>query len=568
MEETNRIAKIVGTPNETSWTQALVIDGFCALLSIEKEPPKNGAGEASIGKEGKEILVSLEEEYHQKKVKTLQALKELFSQVLAKRKVEATISFVAAEMVGRTVYLVLSGKGKVILRRKDEMGVILQPGELVGSCGILQQGDLVVLQVGKFQDLVSDERLAELLQSDLFDEIAENMALLIHGQDEAGGAGAILITIPQLSLARLPKLAITITRKKGITLALLAILTLILAGSILFALNQKKQEENRASFQTIYQDASKKYEEGTALLALNKELARGPLSSAENLLTGVITKAPADQKKKEELLSEINEALREALNIYSINEAPVFFDLPIIRTDIQAHSMALSSSALSILDKKQNVVYTILLSNKSYSVSSASLTNPRLIAAGEETVFALDEAGIWQDKNLVIKKEELGEMVALVAFAKNVYALDKKNQQILKFVPVEEGRFGRKNYFSDALKLDFSEAISMTIDGSIFVMFSDGTIRKYLEGRIDNFVLSGIDTPLREPTSIFTNKDQDFLYVLDQGNRRVVVLKKNGGYEAQYIWEGIKDVSSFAVSEADKKIFLLLGNKIYSLDLK
>ena len=81
-------------------------------------------------------------------------------------------------------------------------------------------------------------------------------------------------------------------------------------------------------------------------------------------------------------------------------------------------------------------------------------------------------------------------------------------------------------------------------------------------------MLSGIDAPLKEPTGIFTNKDLDFVYVLDRGNQRVVVLKKNGGYQAQYVWSGIKDVSSFLVSEADKKIFLLSGNKIYALELK
>lgn len=324
MEENFRIAKIVGTPSENSWTQALVIDGFCALVSLEGQD-----GGISVAKEGKEILVSLEEEYQKKKVKTLAALKELFSNILTKRKAGVTISLVAAELVGSTIYLVSSGQGKVILKRKNQVGTILHPGELVGSLGILEEGDLVVLQVGKFQELGPEEKLSELLKGDLFDETAENMALLIHGQDEIVGAGAILLhflgTAKQIvPPSFMPKFKLSISRKRGTMLVLSAFLIVVLALSILFALNQKRKEGNMASLEGVYKEASKKYEDGLSLLALNKELARQPLKDAQALLQNKVGDG-SSEKKRADLLAKINEALNQSLNINTVNDAPIFF---------------------------------------------------------------------------------------------------------------------------------------------------------------------------------------------------------------------------------------------------
>jgi len=53
-------------------------------------------------------------------------------------------------------------------------------------------------------------------------------------------------------------------------------------------------------------------------------------------------------------------------------------------------------------------------------------------------------------------------------------------------------------------------------------------------------------------------------------------LKKTGEYDSEYVWpaspsqggQGIKDAVGLVVSEKEKKIFLLGGSKIYTLELK
>ena len=67
---------------------------------------------------------------------------------------------------------------------------------------------------------------------------------------------------------------------------------------------------------------------------------------------------------------------------------------------------------------------------------------------------------------------------------------------------------------------------------------------------------------------VYTDDTSKNVYVLDNQNKRIAVLDKEGTYLAQYAWEEPQAFSGFVVSEPQKKIFLLAGGKIYALELK
>jgi len=93
-------------------------------------------------------------------------------------------------------------------------------------------------------------------------------------------------------------------------------------------------------------------------------------------------------------------------------------------------------------------------------------------------------------------------------------------------------------------------------------------VSKYTKGVADNFSLSGFDKPLISPTGIITNATDDNIYILDNGNSRLVVIDKNGNYKAQYQASVIKTAKDFEVLEKDKKVYVLSGGKVYEIDLK
>lgn len=91
---------------------------------------------------------------------------------------------------------------------------------------------------------------------------------------------------------------------------------------------------------------------------------------------------------------------------------------------------------------------------------------------------------------------------------------------------------------------------------------------KFTRGKADTFNVTSLDKPFSSPTRIYTNTDDKQIYILDNGNSRIVVLDKNGAYSSQYTAKILKDAKDFEIREADKKIFVLSQNKIWEIDIK
>jgi len=144
--------------------------------------------------------------------------------------------------------------------------------------------------------------------------------------------------------------------------------------------------------------------------------------------------------------------------------------------------------------------------------------------------------------------------------------LDKKGE-IWKYPAMETG-YGVYRLWLEGDKPDFSDAVAMAIDGSVWVLKENGTILKFTQGGRDSFTLAGLDKPLNNPTALFTDDDQENLYVLDKGNSRVLVINKSGEYHSQYRWQGLGEVTQLMASEEAKKILLLSGNKVYEIEIK
>ncbi|MFQ5578626.1 MAG: hypothetical protein ACE5G8_16740, partial [Anaerolineae bacterium] len=106
--------------------------------------------------------------------------------------------------------------------------------------------------------------------------------------------------------------------------------------------------------------------------------------------------------------------------------------------------------------------------------------------------------------------------VATGSYFGNFYVLDSQANQIYRYLPTLNGYDNPpENYFAPDAGVTLAGAVDMAIDGAIYVLFQDGRIEKYLSGRPTAFQLTGLDTPLKNPTAIFTAPDElvQYLYV-------------------------------------------------------
>lgn len=166
--------------------------------------------------------------------------------------------------------------------------------------------------------------------------------------------------------------------------------------------------------------------------------------------------------------------------------------------------------------------------------------------------------------------ETWGQPVALGTFEGNVYVLDAGRDQIWKYVPSATG------YTSPAVvwlesPTSLRATVDMAIDGAIYVLDADGTIRKFAAGRrvgfADTASAQGLDRPFKDPVALFTTPQLTALYVVDRGNRRIVELSKDGAFRRQWLAPlastALDELSGLFVDQAGRRVYVLSGNRLY-----
>ncbi len=171
----------------------------------------------------------------------------------------------------------------------------------------------------------------------------------------------------------------------------------------------------------------------------------------------------------------------------------------------------------------------------------------------------------------IAEKDAWALPVAVGSYFGNFYILDPQIGQILRYVPGADGYTNPpQNYFPDDVEVNLAGAVDMAIDGFIYVLYADGTIRKFEGGIPVEFQITEIDKPLSHPTAIYTAPDDvaQYVYVADAGNRRVVQLNKDGRFVRQFKPRDEETVSfsalqSIFVDELTGKLYLLTDHALY-----
>ncbi|OGE65873.1 hypothetical protein A3B49_03710 [Candidatus Daviesbacteria bacterium RIFCSPLOWO2_01_FULL_40_24] len=273
----------------------------------------------------------------------------------------------------------------------------------------------------------------------------------------------------------------------------------------------------------------------------------------------------------------------QSTNRYEIAEdLPVWLDLNLVKQDFNALRLSLSIGKLLVLDINQGSLVEVNLASKSHKLLAGGdkLGRANLAALNGSFgfVYSVDKGIIRADsEGLEVKKvvsvdPEWIEINDLYGFGSNIYLLDKgapsAGGQIWKYVPIESGYSDKIHYLQEGIIVDFSQAIRMQIDSSVWVLKRNGEIIKFTQGAKDSFSYSGLDVGIKEPKSFFVSDETDNLYLLDSGNSRLLVLTKSGQYLSQYLHPKLAEAKDLIVDESGKKVYLLDENQIYLLELR
>lgn len=158
--------------------------------------------------------------------------------------------------------------------------------------------------------------------------------------------------------------------------------------------------------------------------------------------------------------------------------------------------------------------------------------------------------------------------VDMAAYGRNLYILNPTDNQIYKYSRARAKYGNASEYNIDA---DLGDAVSLAIDGNIYVLRKGGDIVKIFKGEQENFDIEDLATDISSASQIFTLPEHKNLYVLDTENRRVVILEKEVGPGARYMgqvyFEELPDVQGFYVDKTEDKLYLLTKKAIYQVEI-
>jgi hypothetical protein len=615
-------AKIVGTPTgkSGSWVhtfspadpQKVSQRGhLLAVIGLD-----NFIGEGELAVVGKEIISRLHEEYYgELTTKAFDQLKRTVNKVVQEinESGDLSLNLGAVVVINNLLYVVMNHGSQLKLLRQGQIKTIFSEEE-TGS-GYLKNEDVLLLGTEEFFRLVNQEIISSALASSSPEEAVEILAPAIHGQADGSSAGIVfkMAVLKKEAAAKVP-----LTREEGIakekrslglglgkklkekivslivvvdeslkkrmiylrnnkeknfrsqrTLFSVALILLVILGvSVFFGMKQRRGSDLTGQAAVLLSQAQDKKEEGEALKTLNPAKSQQLLTEAQNLV-GEIEKLGGQSEDFLKFKEELNNLLAGSLREHEI-EGSFFFDLGLIKAGAEGKNLLLADEKLIVLDEKQTAVYEIGLTDQKSTIlfGGEKIQGADLIAQAGGNFYVLTGNGLLKGGKLpeieIEKDEDWGRIIDMEGFSGNLYLLDTQGE-IWKY-PAIEGGFGEKQDWLQQ-KADFSSAVSLTIDGSLWVLTKDGQILRFLQGQKDPFILSGLNKPLFEPSVIFTDFDSQNLYLLDKGNSRIVVFSKNGEYQAEYHWPELNQVQDLVVVEAEKKIFCLMGSKVYLIEM-
>lgn len=615
-------AKIVGTPNGSSWSQVYTFTPedneklekkgrLVVVLTIKHIEP----GIEAVA-QGREILSKFYEKYYET---SQESILEKLKQVLLEIGQEwPAIEIVAGAFLDfenkNILYLGILGEGKGILKRDGSLIELLKgigEGEVVVGSGLINPGDILLLGSKSFFEIVGEGVLNASLNLGNPQEMVESLAPIVLARTDLSQAAAVICLlkeeeetvnlpflesqktkevlsepIPKEKFFKTPLKIFNFLRdkksffvrqtksrtSKNKTLISVAVVLIILfLGSVVLGIIKRSNEIKEEKVKILFSKAETKINEAKQIVDLDSESAYLYLTEAQTYLNEA--KKIKDKKNDEInfLLNEAEKLLKKTKKDFSVGEPQLFFDLNLIRPNVDPIDIFKIENKLVILDSKNSGVYFFDLEKKSSNIiTEEKFQNGQKLTVDQNYVYVLTKNEIFRTDikekktSLIISlPQNLENVLSFNIFGGNLYLLD--NRLIWQY-PKSPGGFDQIKRWLISEFLPESEPIKMEIDGFIWVLFKNGKISKFSRGVPQNFQLKGYSKDISSVETFFLGDNN--IYFLNFHQKMVIVFDKNGQFKSSYQWNNQPDNPNFIfASEERQKIFLVQKNLIFTFDI-
>jgi hypothetical protein len=196
--------------------------------------------------------------------------------------------------------------------------------------------------------------------------------------------------------------------------------------------------------------------------------------------------------------------------------------------------------------------------------ANGRLTPAVLMVTSEGSLVELNPSGT--ARNVSVSDTVHWEDVRAVrTYEGNLYVLDVGRGNILKYVATgDDYRDPPINYIAKPESIPWDSVIDMAIDGSIYLLLSNGSVMKFAAGQPQAFPQEGLHPPLENPVALFASPDSGSVLVAEPSQARIVEFSTDGRFLRQFRemsgQDGaLADLQAFGVDVARDR--LLVGTR-------
>ncbi len=361
---------------------------------------------------------------------------------------------------------------------------------------------------------------------------------------------------------------------------LLFIATILLAINFFVSIGTLRLKDHYAEKEQQYTAQIQAVEDKIAaaearLIYNDDDSAFALLKEAKELAVALPQDKKSQKNTAQTLLSRVEQTLIDLQNITMI-EPTILVDLTTQGENVQATRLTRIDDAIVAYGKDDARIYFVDKDTAQIS-SLPHDTVPHIIAANtpkeHDSIFftTADNALFVYDKDTkAISKQDISfpnDIAGLsdpFIYNLRLYIVDKQNNQLYKHGKTQTGFERGSPWIQNTSDIDISDAVSLAIDGDIFILKQSGNILKFSAGQREPFTIANLDPALDNPTDIYTYNDVTNIYILEPTHKRVVVLEKNGKLKTQYTSDQWQNPTGMVVDEAKKTIYVLDSNVIYN----
>jgi len=278
-----------------------------------------------------------------------------------------------------------------------------------------------------------------------------------------------------------------------------------------------------------------------------------------------------DQKPQDaQIQSELSKKLDEANKVQRV-QPQVFYDISITDAKVSPTELAQGQKYLAVSDATQGKIYISAKDVTKFEELPQLFPGVKNLQFDGDTLVFTDNEGVkfYAITTKSVNKSYLND--------KNYSALGPASEYLGFTYAVTDDKLVKFTKTGTALagalwaqKEEFKTALSLDIDGSIYVLFSNGSLEKYTAGAKADFAIIGLDKPVQKPLKVVADADFKQIYMADGEEGRILAFDDDGVLDFQLKpelgseWTALK---SFDITPDEKTLYVLSGTKVFEFRL-